>query len=363
MARQPSRYEEWVEQEGVPIIRGYGVSDVMSLELGPWARLGGNGAIIDLVGMEGLTGMYVAQIPPGGALVPERHLYEELIYVLRGRGSTRVWSAAEQQEEAVSFDWQAGSLFATPLNTWHQLVNGSQSDPAWFLAVTTAPIVMDLYRNLDFVFQCDFNFTDRFDSRKDYFEATTDRRPRPDGGGLMWLTNLIPDVLNMGVDVQGRKGKGIDTTQYEMAGNILVGHVADWPVGRYHKGHYHGGGAILLILRSSGYTLMWPKDAGIHPYQDGRGEKVVRVDWQPGSVLSPPTEWFHQHFNVGSEPARQLALRYGSKIYGVGFHDVHSGKGALLDIKQGGTMIESEDEDTEMARQFRQATAEAGTTT
>src|SRR5437867_13449565 len=71
-----------------------------------------------------------------------------------------------------------------------------------------------------------------------------------------------------------------------MGGSTLVGHLAEWPVGRYHKAHYHTGGAILLILRTEGYTLMWPQEAGIRPYQSGNGDQVVKVNWREGSVLN-----------------------------------------------------------------------------
>ena len=43
-----------------------------------WPRLGGRAAFINLYGMEGVTGMYVGEIPAGGALTPEKHFYEEV---------------------------------------------------------------------------------------------------------------------------------------------------------------------------------------------------------------------------------------------------------------------------------------------
>lgn len=77
--RNLTAYERWMEKEGLPVIPGYGLSNLKTLELGLWERLGGRGACVDLVGMEGVTGMYVAEIPPGGALKPEKHLYEEIL--------------------------------------------------------------------------------------------------------------------------------------------------------------------------------------------------------------------------------------------------------------------------------------------
>ena len=91
MKRETS-YQAWIKREGIPIVEAYGVADVTELPRQPWARTGGKGAFIQLKGMEGFTGMYVGEIPAAGALNPERHLYEELIYILDGHGSTEVWS-------------------------------------------------------------------------------------------------------------------------------------------------------------------------------------------------------------------------------------------------------------------------------
>jgi hypothetical protein len=105
--------------------------------------------------------------------------------------------------------------------------------------------------------------------------------------------NFIPDARKAAIDAQEQKGTGVNLTQFEIADKTLIGHLAEWPVGRYHKAHYHGGGAVLVILRSEGYSLMWPNEWGTRPYESGYGDRVVRIDWAPGSVFSPPTSWFH----------------------------------------------------------------------
>jgi hypothetical protein len=130
-----------------------------------------------------------------------------------------------------------------------------------------------------------------------------------------------------------------------LSDNTLIGHLAEWPVGRYHKAHYHGGGAVLVILRSEGYSLMWPNNLGTRPYENGQGDRVVRVDWIPGSVFSPPTNWYHQHFNTGAERALQLALRCGSQRFPLGIRVAAIRAGVYTSVKQGGTLIEYEDED------------------
>src|SRR5581483_3103413 len=292
---QETSYEKWMQQEAVPIVRGHGVRDVVNMELGDWSRIGGRGAYIQLEGMEGLTGMYVSEVAPGGQLLPEKHVYDELVYVLSGSGTTEVWT---DEEHKTFFEWQAGSLFAPPLNTWHRILNGSGTKPARFLAVTTAPLIVDMFHSTSFVYNCDYVFRDRFDGRPDYF-SVGERRAKTSSWGQTWVweTNFIPDVPGTSLDPSSEFGRGNTATMYEMSDNILAGHLAQWPVGKYRNAHHHGGGAILFIVRSQGYTLMWPQELGTRPFESGAGDQVVRVDWNVGTVMSPPGGWFHQHFN------------------------------------------------------------------
>jgi len=93
IAYKPAKtgYQTWMEQEGIPVAEGYGIEDVTELPRKPWKRLGGTGSYIQLVGGGGVTGMYVVEIPSGGALNPERHLYDKLLYVLKGLGRAVQW--------------------------------------------------------------------------------------------------------------------------------------------------------------------------------------------------------------------------------------------------------------------------------
>ncbi|MFQ5902203.1 MAG: hypothetical protein ACE5JO_00780 [Candidatus Binatia bacterium] len=337
-------YESWIRQQGIPIIEGFGIKDFRDIARAPWPRTGGKGAFIQLRGMEGFTGMYIAEIPPGGSLNPEKHLYDEVIYILQGHGATEVWRGKEEGKK-VSFEWGEGGIFALPLNSTHRLFNGAR-EPVIFLAVTSAPLLMDLVHDPDFIFDCDYVFDQRFNGRPDYFVPTS-HRIGPVGGFWVWESNFIADVKAAAVDAAESKGAGVHITVLEMGGSSLVGHIAEWPAGRYHKAHHHQGGAILLILRSKGYTLMWPQEAGIRPYQNGQGGRVVRVDWREGSVFSPPTGWFHQHYNTGGEPARQLAFRYNTQSgkYRLGIGKALNRAGVVTSTREGGTLIEYEDED------------------
>ena len=353
-AKKLTPYENWMREEGVPIVEGHGVEDVTAIPREPWKRLGGRGTFIHLQGMEGKTGLYLAEISPGGALEAEKHFYEELIFILQGKGSTEVWWPGEQAQH---FEWEKGSVFSPPLNTWHRLYNGT-NEPVLYLALTNAPLMMDVIHNNEFIFGCDYKFNDRYDGREGYFKVGQ-REKASAGLGVEWRTNFIPNVWESMVDSREQKGAGVGITSFQMAGNALGGHMAEWPVGRYHKAHYHGGGAVLFIVRSQGYTLMWPRELGVHPYEDGHSDQVVKVPWRVGSVFSPGTGWFHQHFNTGPVPAKQLALRWGSVDHLVGFHSFltrHSKDyGGYVSVKEGGTMIEYQDEDPTIRREYEEA--------
>jgi hypothetical protein len=84
------------------------------------------------------------------------------------------------------------------------------------------------------------------------------------------------------------------------------------------------------------------------------GTPPRRCDWKPNSVIAPPDQWFHQHFNLSKTQTRYLAIRWNSKKYKV-FKDIVD-----RSVKEGGTQIEYEDEDPTIRRSFEKQLAERG---
>ena len=115
--RPKTPYDLFMESDEIPIYRDIGVSKVQNLPLAPWPRLGGRGSYIQLHGTEGKWGSYVVEVPGAGALLPEKHIYEEIYLVVEGRGSTEVWLDGEEKRHV--FEWQRGSLFSIPVNATH----------------------------------------------------------------------------------------------------------------------------------------------------------------------------------------------------------------------------------------------------
>src|SRR5688572_28191556 len=88
---------------------------------------------------------YMQIIPPGSRSGKHRHLAEECLYVLEGRGydlhqdcdveitDTYHW---KPQDEVKRFEWEAGDVIYVPPNTIHQHFNGEADKPARLVSVT-----------------------------------------------------------------------------------------------------------------------------------------------------------------------------------------------------------------------------------
>src|SRR4030095_13054285 len=97
----------------------------------------------------------------------------------------------------VQFEWNAGSLFAIPLNAPHR--HFAMGDGARFVAFNLAPLVFDLFYDEDFVYNTPHAFRARFAGQADYFGL--DIRHEYEGNTLLghagqrlWETNFVHDV-------------------------------------------------------------------------------------------------------------------------------------------------------------------------
>ena len=89
----PTPYDQLQAKEGIPIVKGNVVNDVTTLELGKWQRMGALGCYLNLSNQQ-QTDAYVCEIAPSSQTLPQRHLFEEIVYVAKGRGATSVWQAS-----------------------------------------------------------------------------------------------------------------------------------------------------------------------------------------------------------------------------------------------------------------------------
>jgi oxalate decarboxylase/phosphoglucose isomerase-like protein (cupin superfamily) len=329
-------YLRWVRAEGLDIISAHYVKSLHTADLKPWPRRGGKGVFINHEASRTSNDCYVCEIPAGGKLSPQRMLFEEMILVLSGRGSTAVWNDAGKR---VTFEWQAGALFAIPLNAHHQHFNSSGKEPARFVAVTNAPPVINLYEDLDFVFGCRHDFKQRFAGEPDYFSAKGEQK------GLLLDTNFVPDAVNLPLISAKERGAGGGHIRFNMAKGSMNSHISQFPICTYKKGHRHGPGAHVIVLSGEGYSLMWPE-----------GEEPKRYEWEVGSLIVPPNMWFHQHFNTGTTPARYLAFKHEV----VSIRNAQGVPKAWISQRIGGDQIDYADETPKVRKLFAEALARHG---
>jgi oxalate decarboxylase/phosphoglucose isomerase-like protein (cupin superfamily) len=331
-------YTRWIAAEGLDIRDAMYVPNLHTVELKPWPRRGGRGVYLNHDASRTSNDCYVCEIPPGKQLAPQRQLFEEMIYVLDGRGSTSVWNDAGQK---VSFEWKAGAIFAIPLNANHQHFNGSGRDAARFVSVTNGPVIINSFGDTDFVFGTPYDFKNRFAGESDYFSNKGEQK------GLLLDTNFVADAINLPLISAKERGAGGGHIRFSMAKGSMNSHISQFPIGTYKKAHAHGPGAHVIVMSGEGFSLMWPE-----------GEEPRRFDWKEGTMIVPPNMWFHQHFNTGTTPARYLAF----KAEGVSIRNAQGVPKAWISRRVGGDQIDYADESPLIRESFSAALAKAGLT-
>ncbi len=337
-------FARWLKDEGVAVWEGFAVEDVRELELQRWPRIGGKAVFINMYSfVEACNGVYVAEISPGGKLEPERWCCQKIILIEGGTGTTEIWQEGDTHKHV--FEWGKGSVFAIPINAWHRMYNLG-SEPAKFLALTKAPLVMKGFGSADFVFNCPHPLRELYSvDDQEFFTESSTRVPgaRDGAGGGIWETNFIRDAWGAELN-ESDKAYGGELTGFRMANKTFGGHVAEWPVGRYHQAHYHDSGRLVHPLRSEGFVMLWSKQLGPRPFEAGHGDDVVIEPFKAGGLYSPPGDWYHAHFNTGTEPARHLAF-YGRS----GFEELTPGRAEIA----ADSLIDYPDEDPEVRRLFK----------
>jgi hypothetical protein len=233
------------------------------------------------------------------------------------------------------------------------------------LCGTSAPNIINLVDNMRFVFECPFDFTDRYSGQDDYFKSVEDIEPDPVRGLAMRRTNFVPDLVNCELPLDNRRSPGYRRVEPWMGGNRFYLWIGQHETGRYSKAHKHASAAVLLCLKGKGYTYTWPAELGMNPWSEGKGHLVKQQNYEYGGLVSAAPmsgDWFHQHFGIGTEPLRVSAWH--------GPNNQRSRKAGLpgeaimdygaIDLKKGGSAIPYCDEDPHLRQEFGRRLAEEG---
>jgi gentisate 1,2-dioxygenase len=229
------------------------------------------------------------------------------MFVLKGRGATTVW---QQGEPKHTVEWEEGALLAIPLNAWHQEFNASSDEPCRLLFASNLPHVMNLYHDVDFVFNNSYVFKDRYSFDKHDFFAADGKRWK----AKVFETNFIPNVRNFELDPLPEGGYRTKVMRISMASSIIGLHIKSVAEGTYTNAHRHPAGAHVMVIDGEGYELLFM------PGEENNRTKVLAKKY---CVIAPKDNEFHHHFNTGNGPYVQLAFRENPARYGFGKTNQH----------------------------------------
>ena len=289
--------------------------------------------------------VFLLELAPGGHTEPQRHLFEEVVYVLSGTGSTTVTTSDGRTH---SFEWGPKSVFALPLNCEYRHFNGSGVESAKLSSSTSAPLMMNCFHNDAFIFNNPFSFPDR-EGKANHFAGEGDFVPkRP--GKHMWETNFVPDVSKIELREWPERGEGSSNIMFILAEGTMHAHCSEMPVGTYKKAHRHGPDFHVYWVNGEGYSLCWFE-----------GDKeMMNYPWRHGVVFAPADQMFHQHFNASAEPARYFPVAFGSLRYPLTESKRRLFAGGDVSVKAGGDQIEWADQNPEIHRMFLEGLAKNG---
>jgi hypothetical protein len=328
-------YKEWVGREGLRVHEGLSLN-LLRADTGDWPRYGAKGAALHFTGGGDFCSQFLLEIPAGRSTQPVQHLYEAIYFALEGRGSTELEFADGRKRQ---FEWGPRSLFAIPLNAKYRHFNASGTERALLVSTTTAPMVMKLFHDDNFVFNLPYEFASRI-GREGYYNGDGDLHMIRAGHNT-WQTNFVSDLADIALTEYDERGPGSLNIKFALADSSMHVHVSEIAPATYKKAHRHGAGTHVLTLSGDGYSLLW--NPGESDFQ--------RVDWEFGTVFPPCNQQFHQHFVTSNHASRYLATGLGGVSYifteqqrrtgGIGREKAASKQS----IKEGGDQIEYEDQD------------------
>ncbi|MEE8519317.1 MAG: cupin domain-containing protein [Dehalococcoidia bacterium] len=351
MVRSYFTHDNWLEvqaDKGVPVYRDCYIDDLRTIELGHWDLRDCDAAFVKFTDMEGITEARVQEIPPGGSLKPFKLGVDELVYVLQGTGFASVYG--EISDVRRDFEWSTRSAFVIPRNAWCELRNMEGDRPVRLLHFNYLPLGMTVVTDPEFFFNnraVNGSMIDRADG--EFFSEAKDIVKEFGSawgtvGAKVWRGNFWPDLLAWDkLTDMGNRGAGGSSVNMYVPGSEISAHMSVFPPLTYKKAHRHGPGRLIVIPGGEGFSVMWPEG----------GEKKL-YPWHEGSALTPPNQWFHQHFNVGGMPARYFALH--PPVQFIGKEEDEQGNAE-------GINIEYTEEDPWIRQVFEEELAKRGLTT
>lgn len=293
----PDKYKKYRDGQDIPVHTNLLTNSINELETAYWERTAQKGAIVNQFGADGINDILIHDIEPEGEIDVQKHLFDISVFVSRGVGSTKLNSNGD----TIEFDWKEGSLFYIPPNTPYQFCSNSNETTSRLIVQTPLPQLFNLFKEENLFYNCEYEFESSIEGKysqegqySDYQGDDYHYSSFPN----IWDTYYVYDLLGIKEhDEWPERGPG-KAVVFPFPESGLSAHRAAFPSGTYKKAHRHAGGYHIIILSGEGYSLMW---------REGWNEKV-QLKWQKGSMFTPPSYWYHSHFNTGDTPVVYMAL-------------------------------------------------------
>ncbi|HQT63507.1 MAG: hypothetical protein B7Z75_07360 [Acidocella sp. 20-57-95] len=335
-------YDYWMEDQKIPIHKGYYIADLRTVELEYWDFAKCRAAFVQLVGQEGVTSTRILEIPAGQTLKMPKAAFDEIVYALNGNGLTTHELPGGSKR---TFEWQAHSMFTMPRHGAYELSNADGTKPVRLLFFNYLPMAMSTVPDPEFYFNNPG--TPSYATEADFYSEAKMVKPSDAGDAYLgkrvyWYGNFFPNMQAWDkLDDNTHRGAGSTSVYCQFPNTELSAHMSEFGARTYKKAHRHGPGRAIIIPVGEGYSIMWEE-----------GKEKVYIPWQECSLFVPPNRWFHQHFNVGTMPARYLAMHPPMQFHG------HAEK--VTDRAK--DQIEYIDEDPAVRERFEAELAKRGTT-
>jgi Gentisate 1,2-dioxygenase len=224
-------YKDWLDTQNIPVVEGLAI-DCTEVQTAPWSHTEARAAFLHLDGRGDFCNMTLHELAPGQSTGPQRHLFEEVIYVLEGSGSTKLELPNGEQRH---FEWGEASLFGIPLNAKYRHFNGRGDQRALLVSTTNLPMMLNLFHNEKFIFTNDFFFEDRI-GKKGIFRRRRDHEPGASGQRYVG-DNFVPDLQTIDLPDFSDRGAGGGCLIFLLADSSMHAHVSEMPAGTYKKAH------------------------------------------------------------------------------------------------------------------------------
>lgn len=268
----------------------------------------------------------LVELPPGGKLAAHKHLVEETMYIVSGKGYTSMWKPGSTAKKR--YDWSESDVLSPSLNVWHETVNASSTQPARILVMTSTPLMTRIFGNAAFLTSSDFAFEERW--QKGMQEPKFLERPGRNGGkvdlSLMGIGHYIPNMLGMKMPIAfgdpDYPEEGINVvapldtdTGSDALGGMAGNRLFEWQNrevikvdGEIHEAgdHHHAWEVVYYCPKGEMRTYITPPN--------GQQRELV---WQEGDLFILEADVVHRH-KLPVRGSRFLQFKLSGYFRGVG---------------------------------------------